>query len=93
MATDSAATRPKATIYQTIDVAIERVIGADFRLIYGMAVPILILCGLIIALAAYPKAWVVGILVVLEIGTLAMIVRGFMDMMDSDDDGQGEPSH
>jgi len=72
-------------VYRSIDVFIERLIGADFRLIYGMGIPILLLCGVIIALAEYPKAWLVAILVILEVGTLYFIVRGFVDMMDSED--------
>jgi hypothetical protein len=85
MATESAPPRPHRSLYRTVDVFIERLIGADFRLIYGMGIPILLLCGVIIALAEYPKVWLVAILVILELGTLFFIVRGFMEMMDSED--------
>jgi hypothetical protein len=85
MATESAPHRPKGSTYRNIDTWAERIIGADFRLIYGIGVPILILCGLIIALAAYPKAWLVAILVILEISSLVVIVRALMTMMDDDE--------
>jgi hypothetical protein len=85
MATGSSPARSKGSTYRSIDAWMERIIGADFRLIYGMLVPILILCGLIIALAAEPKPWLVGILVLLEVCSLVVIVSALMTMMGDDE--------
>jgi hypothetical protein len=63
-------------------------LGADMRLIYGMLVPILMVCGLIIVLAFSPSAWLVGLIVLFELLGLALVVYGFMVMMrdDAEDD-------
>src|SRR5579864_3398587 len=43
--------------FQGFDESVEHVLGADMRLIYGFAAPILMVVGLIIILALNPATW------------------------------------
>ena len=74
--------------FRAFDQSVERLLGADMRLVYGMALPIMMIVGLIIALALNPAAWLVAVVVVLEIAALAVVVLGFVGMLndDADDD-------
>ncbi|MBV9335657.1 MAG: hypothetical protein JO262_10265 [Solirubrobacterales bacterium] len=47
--------RPHAV--RGFDESIERAIGADMRLLYGMLGAILVLCGVIVLLALSPTTW------------------------------------
>lgn len=63
-------------------------LGADARLLYGMAIPILMIVGLIMVLALSPAWWLVALIVVFEIAALALVVTGLLVMMsDEQDDG------
>jgi hypothetical protein len=72
-------------VFRGLDETVERLLGADMRLLYGMAVPILMVVGLIILLALNPATWLVAAVVVLEIAALAVVVLGFVGMLDEDD--------
>jgi hypothetical protein len=89
----STVTGPRASSpsFRAFDAGIERLIGADFRLLYGMAVPILGMCALLVALAFYPHAWLVGLIVVIEIASLGLVVKGFMAIMSDDEDDGHHP--
>lgn len=76
----------RAPIFRGFDNALTRFLGADMRLIYGMAGPIFGIIALLIALAFYPHAWLVGLIVVCEVICLAIVVKAFMEMMDSEDE-------
>jgi hypothetical protein len=67
---------------------VERVIGADMRLIYGIGVPVLAVTALIIVMALSKTAWVDGVVLVAAVAALGLVVWGFMRMMR--DDGQDE---
>ncbi|MGA2012635.1 MAG: hypothetical protein ABSH51_19175 [Solirubrobacteraceae bacterium] len=72
------------------DQSVVRRIGVDMRPLYGMGVPILGVIALLIALALYPKAWLVAAIVIVEVAGLALVVTGLMEMMvdNADDDPQ-----
>lgn len=77
--------------FHGFDESVERAVGADMRLLYGMLVPILMICGVIIVLALSPAMWLVAIILVLELGALAMVGYGLAGMLneppDDPDDG------
>ena len=77
--------------FHGFDESVERAVGADMRLLYGMLVPILLICGVIIVLALSPAMWLVAIILVLELGALAMVGYGLAGMLneppDDPDDG------
>lgn len=72
--------------FRGFDRSIERLIGADLRLVYGFAVPILMIVGLITVLALTPATWLVGLILILEIGALGIVVAGIMGMLSEDDE-------
>ena len=74
--------------YERFDRSMERWLGADLRLIYGMAVPILMITGLILLLALNPTTWMVVAVLVLEVGACAVVIRGIMAMLDGGEDGE-----
>jgi hypothetical protein len=71
--------------FRGFDESVERVLGADMRLIYGMAVPILMVCGLIVVLALSPATWLVVAVLVIEIALLAVVVLGFFGLLNEDE--------
>ena len=74
--------------FRGFDESVERAVGADMRLLYGMLVPILMICGVIIVLALSPATWLVAIILVLEFGALAIVGYGLAGMLNepADDD-------
>ncbi len=86
MAPTSAHADQHRHLFRGFDESMTQLLGADLRLLYGMAVPILMIVGLIVLLALNPATWVVGVLVLFEIAGLALIVAGLYEMM-SDDGG------
>jgi hypothetical protein len=56
------------------------------RLLYGLGAPILMVIGLITVLALQPAAWLVGMIIVVEIAGLATVITGLLGMMSTDDD-------
>jgi hypothetical protein len=74
--------------FRGFDQSVERAVGADMRLLYGMLVPILMICGVIILLALNPATWLVAIILLLELGALAVVGYGLAGMLNepSDDD-------
>jgi hypothetical protein len=63
---------------------VERAIGADMRLIYGIGVPVLAVTALIIVMALSKTAWVDGVVLVAAVAALGLVVWGFMRMMRDD---------
>ena len=78
--------------FRGFDESVERAVGADLRLLYGMLVPILMICGLIVVLALSPTVWLVAFIVVLELGALAVVGYGLAGMLGEaeGDDAEGE---
>lgn len=74
--------------FHAFDARVERLLGADMRLIYGMTVPILVVVGLVIVLALHPQSWIVGAIVVLEVAALGLVLTGIFGMLEDEDPGQ-----
>jgi hypothetical protein len=53
-----------------------------------MAVPILMIVGLVVILALSPAAWLVAAIVVMEVMALGVVVYGFMGMLDEPEDDE-----
>lgn len=88
MAPTSARAGQHRHILRGFDESMTEMLGADARLLYGMAVPILMIVGLIILLALNPAKWLVVAIVLLEIAALALVVAGLLEMMSDDDEPQ-----
>ena len=56
------------------------------RLIYGVAIPMIVVVDLIVLLALSPTAWLVGLLMLVEITALGLVIFAFMKMLDDDHD-------
>ena len=78
--------------FRGFDQSVERAIGADMRLLYGMLVPIWMICGVIIVLALSPATWLVAIILVLEIGALAVVGYGLAGMLNEPPDDREDGS-
>jgi hypothetical protein len=68
-------------VFHDFDAGVERALGADLRLLYGMLIPILMVCGLIVVLALSPQAWLVIAVLLLEVAALGVVVTGFVTML------------
>ncbi len=73
---------PHENPFQGFDESVEHVLGADMRLIYGFAAPILMVVGLIIILALNPATWLVIAIVVMEVAALSVVLTGFIGMLN-----------
>jgi hypothetical protein len=82
---------PHANPFRGFDESVERVLGADMRLIYGFAVPILMVVGLIVILGLNPATWLVITIVVMEVAALCVVLTGFIGMLNEPDDEDAEP--
>ena len=85
MSTERSHTNP-ARVFHEFDATVERSLGVDVRLLYGMLIPILMVCGLIILLALNPETWLVIAVVLFEAAALGVVVTGFLAMLNEDDD-------
>ena len=80
--------------FRGFDDSVERAVGADMRLLYGMLVPILMICGVIVVLALTPTVWLVAFIVALELGALVVVGYGLAGMLGEtagDDAGDNIP--
>jgi len=77
-------------VFHNFDMSVERALGVDVRLLYGMLVPILMICGLIVLLALTPQTWMVIAVVMLEVAALGVVVTGFVGMLNEDDQDESE---
>ena len=82
MATSSSDTHPHENPFKGFDDYVERTLGADMRLVYGFAVPILMVVGLIIVLALSPATWLVITILVIEVAALGVVLAGFVGMLN-----------
>jgi cell shape-determining protein MreD len=67
---------------------VERALGADIRLIYGIGVPMIGVLGFVIALAISGQGWMVGAVVVFLLIALAVVVFGLYEMLGEDSDDE-----
>ncbi len=84
---DPHAQRPRHP-FRGFDQSAVRLFGADLRLIYGMAVPILMIVGLIILLALTPTTWLVIAILLLEVVALGVVVSGLLGMLNEYEDDE-----
>ena len=85
MSTERSHTNP-TRVFHEFDVTVERSLGVDARLLYGMLIPILMVCGLIILLALNPETWLVIAVMLFEVAALGVVITGFLGMLNEDDD-------
>jgi hypothetical protein len=85
MSTHPSHTSP-TSVFHEFDASVERSLGVDARLLYGMVVPILMICGLIILLALDPQTWLVIAVLLLEVAALGIVITGFVGMLNEDDE-------
>ncbi len=75
-----------------VELLIERLLGADMRLIYGAIVPMVLIVDLVVLLTLSASDWwLVAVVVVVEFAAVALVVYAFMQMLDEDNDD--EASH
>lgn len=92
MSTSEPDTHPHEHPFKGFDDSVERVLGADMRLIYGFAAPILMVVGVIIVLALNPATWLVIAIVVIELAAMGVVLGGFTGMLNEpSDDDAAEP--
>ena len=84
MDTTQTATRPSSNPFRGLDTWLESMLGADMRLIYGVAIPMVVVVDLIVLLALRPTAWLVAILMLVEVAALGLVIFAFMKMLDDD---------
>jgi hypothetical protein len=79
-------------VFRSFDRSVEQTLGVDVRLLYGMAIPVLMVSGLIILLALSPQTWMVIAVLLLEVAALGVVMTGFLGMLnDSDEDDAETP--
>jgi hypothetical protein len=77
--------------FRGFDESAERVLGADMRLIYGMAAPILMIVGLIVILALSPGVWLLATIMLLELALLGVVVYGFTGLLNEPENEDDRP--
>ncbi len=73
--------------FRGFDRSVERMLGVDARILYGMGVPMLIIVGLVVLLALSPATWLAAVIVAIEIVALMVVVLGVLEMMRNDRGG------
>jgi hypothetical protein len=81
---------PHENPFRGFDESVEHVLGADMRLIYGFAIPILMVIGLIVILGLSPATWLVVAILVMEVAALCVVLTGFIGMLNEPDDDPPE---
>jgi Flp pilus assembly protein TadB len=69
---------------ETLHERLERSIGVDVRLFYGLLVPAAVVVALVVALALNPTWWLLVPLVIVLIGAIGVVVVGIMQMLGGD---------
>lgn len=64
--------------------SVERTLGADMTLIYGLAAPILMVIGLIVLFALSPATWAVVAILLFEIACLGVVLVGLFGLMNDE---------
>lgn len=89
---DETTTHARSNPFMGVELLIERLIGADMRLIYGAIVPMVLIVGLIVLLTISSSSWwLVALVLVVEFAAVGLVVFAFMKMLDEDNDE--EASH
>ena len=88
----SGASRSPQRRFRALDRAVERRLGVDLRLIYGMGAPILAVVGMIIAFSLSPSTWLLVVILALELAALVVIGVGLASMLNDRDEDADPPS-
>lgn len=72
--------------YRALNHSVERAVGVDTRLLYGFAVPVLAVVGMIIAFAVTAEAWMIPAIIFFIVVGIAVVWYGLVDMLGEDDD-------
>jgi hypothetical protein len=86
MATPTHQSEHRGPVFRHFDSSVERILGADMRLVYGILAPALLVIGLVVVLALNPATWLLVGIVVVEVGALALVLTGLFGMMSGDGD-------
>jgi hypothetical protein len=73
---------------RTLHEKVEWLYGSgDVRLLYGMAVPVLAVCGLVALLALAPEWWLLPALMLVVLVLTVVVLVGFTQMLNEGNDG------
>lgn len=87
MVTDTHISRPPRRPLRGFEQAVERRLGVDMRLLYGMGVPVVLVSVVIALLLGYAASpWAVAGLLAFEGLMLAGVLTGFVGMLNEPDD-------
>jgi hypothetical protein len=75
--------------FRGFDESVERTLGADMRLVYGFAAPILMITGLVVILALSPATWLLVSIMLVELAALAVVVTGIVGMLNEPAEDEG----
>lgn len=78
-------THPRSSLSH-LDGAIERRLGVDARLLYGFSAPVVFMGVLISLMMVVRSPWAVAAAVLIEIVVLAVVIAGFLNMLDEQPD-------
>ena len=80
-------TPARSNPFAGVEEMIERVLGADMRLIYGALVPMVLVVDLVVLLTLQSTSWwLVAAVVVVEFAAVGLVVSAFLKMLDDDND-------
>ncbi|HET9102529.1 MAG TPA: hypothetical protein VFN55_04190 [Solirubrobacteraceae bacterium] len=82
---------PPFDSFRRFDRRVQRRLGADMRLLYGLSVPILAVVGLIAVLGLSPSPWLVAAGLGLEVIALGVVLVGFSALLGETDDSGDRP--
>ena len=83
---------PPQHIFGGLERSVERTLGADMTLIYGLAAPIFMIIGLIILLGLSPATWLVVAIMLVELACLGVVLIGLFGLMSDNDDDDESPA-
>ncbi|MGO9753315.1 MAG: hypothetical protein ACLP8S_32930 [Solirubrobacteraceae bacterium] len=87
MQDETSITRAPTNPFAGMELLIERLLGADMRLIYGAVVPMGLIVSLVVVLTLSSSAWwLVAVVLVVEFAAVGLVVYAFMQMLDEDND-------
>ena len=72
----------------TLNERVERLLGIDARLFYGLFVPAALVVTLIAGLALSPTWWLLVPLIIVLVGVTGVVVAGTLQMLSDDKDEQ-----
>ena len=72
----------------TLNERVERLLGIDARLFYGLFVPAAVIVTLVAGLALSPTWWLLVPLSIVLVGVTGVVVAGTLQMLGDDEDDQ-----